>query len=229
MLPKLSIKNRRRSYVGFVLSCVNCIGLVENEGCDAILGMLWIGLDWRFLKVARWNIPAFQIVTPGSRIPEWFSNQSVGDSLIVELPPCTTSIWIAFCAVFEEGAPVDHPNIPRYLSDTFQIECRLGEGFPVYSTPIVRGHLVSPHLWVSCVYHSLVDKECSQMKISFRTFYDVHSDTIYCSGIKKCGFRLVRKQDVEELNQIMMMNHSINISTKATSPPNSADASASSH
>ncbi|XP_008237534.1 PREDICTED: TMV resistance protein N-like [Prunus mume] len=50
MLPKLSIKNRRRSYVGFVLSCVNCIGLVENEGCDAILGMLWIGLDGRFLQ-----------------------------------------------------------------------------------------------------------------------------------------------------------------------------------
>ncbi|VVA33496.1 Hypothetical predicted protein, partial [Prunus dulcis] len=50
MLPKLSIKNRRRSYVGFVLSCVNCIGLVENEGCDAILGMLWIGLDWGFLQ-----------------------------------------------------------------------------------------------------------------------------------------------------------------------------------
>ncbi|VVA38226.1 PREDICTED: TMV resistance [Prunus dulcis] len=231
MLPKLSIKNRRRSYVGFVLSCVNCIGLVENEGCDAILGMLWIGLDWGFLQVPRWNIPTFQIVIPGSRIPEWFNNQSVGDSLIVELPPCTMSIWIAFCAVFEEGAPVDHPNPPHDLSTYFRIECRPGEGGPVRCNPITKGHLLSPHLWVSCLYHYVVHKECNQMKISFRTFYDL-SDRIYCSGIRKCGFRLVHKQDVEELYQIMMMNHSIDISTKATSPHNShnsAGASGSSH
>ncbi|CAL8174183.1 unnamed protein product [Prunus armeniaca] len=232
-LPKLSIK-KGRCHVS--LSCVNCYGLVENDGCDdsinnhqvlslfAKLGMLWTALDWGFLQVPLLtspisNTPAFQIVTPGSRIPEWFNNQNVGDSLIVELPPCTTSIWFAFCAVFEEGAPVDHPN--------FQIECRLGEGAAVHSTPIDRGHLVSPHLWVSCVYHSVVDKECSQMKISFQSYYYEGWTPVYYSGIKKCGFRLVHKQDVEELNQIMMMNHSINISTKATSPHNSADASAS--
>ncbi|CAL9020721.1 unnamed protein product [Prunus brigantina] len=230
MLPKLSIKYGRR-YV--TLSCVNCFGLVENDGYDdsIILGiMLWIGLDWRFIQVPALICPLFefQIVTPGSRIPEWFNNQSVGDSLIVELHPCITSIWIAFCAVFEEGAPVNHSNPPHDLSSIFRIECRPGEGAPVQSIAIDRGHLVSPHLWVSCVYHYVVDKECSQMKISFHT-YDGLSDRIYCSGIKKCGFRLVHKQDVEELNQIMMMNHSINISTKATSPHNSADASASSH
>ncbi|ONI22191.1 hypothetical protein PRUPE_2G113100 [Prunus persica] len=205
------------------LRCVNCFGLVENEGCDEsiILGMLWIAMDWRFLQVPRWNIPAFQIVTPGSRIPEWFNNQSVGYSLIVELPSCTTSIWIAFCDVFEEGAPVDHPNPPQYLSTNSQIECRPREGACVRSNPITKGHLVSPHLWVSCVYHYVVDKECSQMKISFHSFSDAYPDRIYYSGIKKCGFRLVHKQDVEELNQIMMMNHSINIITKATSPHNS--------
>ncbi|XP_034197187.1 TMV resistance protein N-like [Prunus dulcis] len=229
-LPKLSIKEGR-SCVS--LSCLNCYGLVENDGCDdsIILGMLWIALGWRFLQVPRWNILAFQIVTPGSRIPEWFNNQSVGDSLIVELPPCTTWIWIAFCAVFEEGAPVDHPNPPDDLSPYFQIECRLGESASVFSRVMVKG-LVSPHLWVSCVYHYVVDKECSQMKISFHaSFDDLYPDVIYCSGIKKCGFRLMYKQDVE-LNQIMMMNHSINISTKATSPHNShnsADASGSSH
>ncbi|XP_020412923.1 TMV resistance protein N [Prunus persica] len=147
MLPKLSIKEGRR-YVK--LRCVNCFGLVENEGCDEsiILGMLWIAMDWRFLQVPRWNIPAFQIVTPGSRIPEWFNNQSVGYSLIVELPSCTTSIWIAFCDVFEEGAPVDHPNPPQYLSTNSQIECRPREGACVRSNPITKGHLVSPHLWL---------------------------------------------------------------------------------
>ncbi|XP_008237473.1 PREDICTED: TMV resistance protein N-like [Prunus mume] len=227
-LPKLSIKEGR-SFV--TLSCVNCYGLVENDGYDysIILGMLWTALDRGFLQVPLLtspisNTPAFQIVTPGSRIPEWFNNQSVGDSLIVELPPCTTSIWIALCAVFEEGAPVD------YRSTNFGIEYRLGEGAPVNGTAIIKGHLVSPHLWVSCVYHFVVDKECSQMKVSFQTFHYVHDmsrEKIYRSGIKKCGLRLMHKQDVEVLDQIMMMNYSINISTKATSPHNSADASAS--
>ncbi|XP_021824104.1 TMV resistance protein N-like isoform X2 [Prunus avium] len=135
MLPKLSIKNGR-SYV--TLRCVNCTGLVENDGCDDY---------WRFVQVPTliWPPSNFRILTPGSRIPEWFNNQSVGDSLIVELPPCTTSIWIAFCAVFEE-APVDHPNPPPYLSRSFQIECRL-EGHPVHRQAIDTGHLVSPHLW----------------------------------------------------------------------------------
>ncbi|ONH90280.1 hypothetical protein PRUPE_8G044400 [Prunus persica] len=233
-LPNLSIKGGR----GFVsLSCVNCSGLVENDGYDdsIILGMLWTALDWGLLQVRPSPIPttsAFQIVTPGSRIPEWFNNQTVGDSLIVELPPCTTSIWIAFCAVFEEGAPVDHPNPPHDLSTYFRIECRPGEGRPVHSFGINKGHLVSPHLWVSCVYHFVVDKECSQMKISFHKFSEDGINRIYWSGIKKCGFRLVHKQDGKKLNQIMMMNHSINISTKATSPHNShnsVDASGSSH
>ncbi|KAI5312881.1 hypothetical protein L3X38_042055 [Prunus dulcis] len=149
-LPKLSIKEGR-SWVS--LSCLNCYGLVENEGCDdsIILGMLWIALGWRFLQVPGWNIPTFQIVIPGSRIPEWFNNQSVGDSLIVELPPCTTSIWIAFCAVFEKGAPLDHPNPPHDLSTYFRIECRLGEGASVLSKVIDKG-LVSPHLWVRMTF-----------------------------------------------------------------------------
>ncbi|XP_008237445.1 PREDICTED: TMV resistance protein N-like [Prunus mume] len=226
-LPKLRIK-KGRSRVLF--SCLNCSGLVENDGCDdsIILGMLWTALDWGFLQVPLLTPPIsdqpdFEIVTPGSRIPEWFNNQSVGDSLIVELPPCTTSISIVFCAVFEE-----HPNPPNDLCTQFNIDCRPGEGALVRSNAITS-HLVSPHLWVSCVYHYVVDKECSQMKISFHTSYAVYPDRIYWSGIKKCGFRLVHKQDVEELNQIMMMNHSINISTKATSPHNSADASGSSH
>ncbi|VVA37977.1 PREDICTED: TMV resistance, partial [Prunus dulcis] len=48
-LPKLSIKEGR-SCVS--LSCLNCYGLVENDGCDdsIILGMLWIALGWRFLQ-----------------------------------------------------------------------------------------------------------------------------------------------------------------------------------
>ncbi|CAL9020489.1 unnamed protein product [Prunus brigantina] len=219
ILPKLSIKNGSRF---FMLGCVNSFALVENslDWNSIILGML--ANTRAFLQVPTLTspMPNFQFVIPGRRIPEWFNKQSVGDSLIVELPPCTTPIWIAFCVVIED----DHPNPPHDLYTIFRIECTHG-----YGVTFAKGHLVSPHLWVSCVYYYISDEECSQMKISFQSYYSNGAEPAYCSGIKECGFRLVHKQDVEEFNQIMIMNHSINISTKATSPHNSAYASASSH
>ncbi|KAI5312510.1 hypothetical protein L3X38_041683 [Prunus dulcis] len=211
---------------------IGCLPKHLNESCDdnVILGMLWIALDWRFLQVPALTgpLPRVNIVTPGRRIPEWFNNQSVGDSLIVELPSCTTWTWIALCAVFED----DHPNPPHEPSTNFHIECHSGKDILVRSSLMEGGHLVSPHLWVACVSPYVFNEECNQMKISFRTFYDNTSRAsgkTYCSGIKKCGFRLVHEQDLEELKQIVMMNHSINISTKAISSHNSADARASSH
>ncbi|XP_008237535.2 PREDICTED: TMV resistance protein N-like [Prunus mume] len=228
MLPKLSIRNGR-SRVG--LSCLNCSGLVEDEGLDGsiILGMLLIARDWRFFQVSKmiWPSPVFQIVTPGSRIPDWIDSQSVGDSLILEVPPCTRPIWIAFCAVFEEGALVDYPNPPHRLEAEITIECIGFFGNP--KIRVQRCHLLSPHLWTSCLpFYGIRDQV-----ISFRIFYNYwnyvtgKTGRIYWSGIKKCGFRLVRDEDLEEFNQIVKMCHFTDIiSTKAATPHNSVDASA---
>ncbi|BFG40925.1 hypothetical protein CerSpe_271990 [Prunus speciosa] len=51
MLPKFGNKNGGKHF--FNLSCVNCFGLVENEGCNdsQLLGMLRIAMDWRVLQV----------------------------------------------------------------------------------------------------------------------------------------------------------------------------------
>ncbi|KAH9782909.1 Disease resistance-like protein DSC1 [Citrus sinensis] len=45
-----------------------------------------------------------QIVLPGSEIPDWFSNQSSGSSIRIQLPPhsfCRNLIGFAFCAVLD--------------------------------------------------------------------------------------------------------------------------------
>ncbi|KDO36493.1 hypothetical protein CISIN_1g046284mg, partial [Citrus sinensis] len=45
-----------------------------------------------------------QIVLPGSKIPDWFSNQSSGSSIRIQLPPhsfCRNLIGFAFCAVLD--------------------------------------------------------------------------------------------------------------------------------
>ncbi|KAL9436805.1 hypothetical protein AB3S75_022783 [Citrus x aurantiifolia] len=54
------------------------------------------------------------IVLPGSEIPDWFSNQSSGSSICIQLPPhsfCRNLIGFAFCAV---------PDLKQVYSDCFR-------------------------------------------------------------------------------------------------------------
>ncbi|KAI5312276.1 hypothetical protein L3X38_041449 [Prunus dulcis] len=158
MLPHLSsncsLVDNKIGYRKF--KCANCFVLVDNEGCDSIiLKMLQRYLQLQTLVFPRIYLDRFEILTPGRKIPEWFSNQSSGDSLTVELP-----------------------------LDSFV-----------------------PH------------KECGHIT-NYRFRGMMPGDKKSC--VKKCGFRSVHEQDVEQLNQIMM-NKSI-IKSSTTYPTNSADA-----
>ncbi|KAI5312277.1 hypothetical protein L3X38_041450 [Prunus dulcis] len=101
--------------------CDNCFVLVDNEGCDSIILkmlqrylQLQPQLQTRLQPQLHTRVQVLQISIPGRKIPEWFSNQSSGDSLTMELP--TTWMGIALCAVFE---------VQAHLSDFqyFQISC----------------------------------------------------------------------------------------------------------
>ncbi|BFG40817.1 hypothetical protein CerSpe_270910 [Prunus speciosa] len=240
MLPHLSSLvdiNRVMHFARF--DCANCFVLVDNEGCDSIIlkmlqrylqPQLQIQLQLQIklqLQLKR-PIPRpyvqyeFEIVTPGREIPEWFSNQSLGDSLTVELPldSCTTWIGIALCAVFEVQA---HLSEFHY----FRIRCSL-QGSSSRSFKIGDAVSDQAHLWVIYVSRKQLQKICGQIEVLFST-YDYHQDGIISgfqeksyASVKKCGFRLVHEQDVEQLNQIMM-NQSI-IKSTTTCPTNSADA-----
>ncbi|ONH90044.1 hypothetical protein PRUPE_8G032100 [Prunus persica] len=194
MLPHLSsncsLVDNKIGYRKF--NCANCFVLFDNEGYDSII-----------LKMLQ-------------RYLQWFSNQSLGHSLTVELP--TTWMGIALCAVFEVQAD---------LSDFhyFQISCFAQGLLPhgVFSKYFKIGDVVSDHLWVIYVSRKEFEKICGQIKVLFTTYYSqdiMWGDKKSC--VKKCGFRLVHEQDVEQLNQIMM-NKSI-IKSTTTCPTKSADA-----
>ncbi|VVA35210.1 Hypothetical predicted protein [Prunus dulcis] len=207
MLPHLSSNCSLVDSIYYMrFQCDNCFVLVDNEGCDSIiLKMLHRCLQLQTLVL--------QISIPGRKIPEWFSDQSSGDSLTVELP--TTWMGIALCAVFE---------VQAHLSD-FEIICSGQELRPhgVFSKYFEVSDVVSDHLWVIYVSRKQVEKICGQIKVLFRTYYSqdmMRGDKKSC--VKKCGFRLVHEQDVEQLNQIMM-NKSI-IKSSTTYPTNSVDA-----
>ncbi|CAL9020282.1 unnamed protein product [Prunus brigantina] len=223
MLPHLSSNcslvdiNKGRHFGSF--DCGNCFVLVDNEGCHSIILKIML----QKLQVIPRPPYKFEIVTPGGKIPELFSNQSLGDSLTVELPldSCATWMGIALCAVFEVQADLSDFH---YL----EISCSAQELLPhgVFSKYFNKGDVVSDHLWVIYVPRKQFEKICVQIKVLFTTYYFKETwnnwEAKRKSSVKKCGFRLVHEQDVEQLNQIMM-NKSI-IKSTTTWPTKSADA-----
>ncbi|KDO40698.1 hypothetical protein CISIN_1g0007802mg [Citrus sinensis] len=66
------------------------------------------------------------IVLPGSEIPDWFSNQSSGSSICIQLPPhssCRNLIGFAFCAVLD-SKKVDSDCF-RYFYVSFQFDLEI--------------------------------------------------------------------------------------------------------
>ncbi|BFG40807.1 hypothetical protein CerSpe_270810 [Prunus speciosa] len=209
-------------------NCTNCFVLVDNEGSDSIiLKMLQRYLQIQHLLQLEFQLQRevisrsyFTIVTPGRKIPEWFSNQSAKDSLTVELPldSCTTWIGVALCAVFEVQAHLSefqrlkiicHPLPQRML--TPELCPRQGMPLPGLFTEYFEiGDVVSDHLWVIYVSRKQFRKICGRIKFLFITNYSQDRMWAFCRSVKKCGFRLVHEQDVEQLNQIMMNKSIIN-------------------
>ncbi|CAL2276288.1 unnamed protein product [Prunus armeniaca] len=220
MLPHLSSNCSLKNRIHF--NCANCFVLVDNEGCDSIiLKMLQRYLQPRVLRFIR-PLYGFTILTPGRKIPEWFSNQSLGDSLTVELP--TKWMGIAFCVVFEVQANLSDVHYVRISCSPQGMRTH-----GVFPKEFTIFDVVSDHLWVIYVSRIQSEKICGQIKFLFTTYYS-HQDIMLehkKSCVKKCGFRLVHEQDVEQLNQIMM-NKSI-IKSTTTCPTKSADAQGQQH
>ncbi|KAI5311985.1 hypothetical protein L3X38_041158 [Prunus dulcis] len=181
----------------FRFSCFNCFRLVEEEG--------WIN-NRIFAMIMRFSaeVPHDRIIWPGSEIPDWFHNQSVGDSIIVELPlpPQTSSDWvgIALCVVFE-----DSEHLKRLGYILFQILCP----WERYVVNFAVGDLRSQHLLVFYLprnYRRLRNAS-SSYQLSFEGFYlskEYLGKKLKTSSIiKKCGARLVYKRDLEEFSRIL--------------------------
>ncbi|KAL6269489.1 hypothetical protein ACE6H2_026400 [Prunus campanulata] len=222
MLPHLTLVAINKGVHYHRFNCANCSLVVDNEGSDGII----LKMLQRYLQLQLIPRPdfkyQFEIVTPGREIPGWFSNQSLGDSLTVEPPldSCTTWIGIALCAVFE---------VQAHLSEFhhFRIRCSPQGMRPpgVFAEYFKIGDVVSDHLWVIYVSRKQFEKIRGQIKVLFTTYYSQDRMWGYkksCASVKKCGFRLVHEQDVEQLNQIMM-NKTI-IKSTTTCPTISADA-----
>ncbi|KAM2397325.1 hypothetical protein EV1_033739 [Malus domestica] len=194
----------------FWLTSVNCFSLAGNQGCNATL---YSALK-RFLQELPHFLQIFNILIPGSEIPDWFNNQSVGDSVIEKLPPLSCNskeMGFALCALFVAGQNISASTsgLDSLLSGTHGIFCRYSFGsnntFPDSGRTIASslGEAASDHLWLVGLSRKFLlevtsrrEKLCDQIQFRFETVNDFGSKT--CLKVKKCGVCPVYEQDTEE-------------------------------
>ncbi|PRQ55268.1 hypothetical protein RchiOBHm_Chr1g0322701 [Rosa chinensis] len=152
----------------------------------------------------------FQIVIPGSNIPEWFSHRSVGCSLSVYLPAHWNNsrlMGFALCAIFVLHK---HHLVDKLCRDEFKnfnathhLVCCLkldGRKLEVYGKqPAFRFseefcQVKSDHLWLFYVSRDKYfgpewwHNSCSQLEFLFKT----RGPSL---KVKECGVRLIYEQD----------------------------------
>ncbi|KAM1118196.1 hypothetical protein FF1_042454 [Malus domestica] len=189
----------------------NCFSLGGNQGCNAIM--------YSMLKTFKKELPqCWHIVIPGSEIPEWFNNQSMGDSVIEKLPSHSSNskaVGFAFCALFVGSQNISAPNrgVKWLRHHRHQITCLInfGSNTPKYPfSYLLTEEVASDHLWLA--FLSINETQHGKEKCWDQIRYRFTSETGL--KVKKCGVRTVYEQDTEEeLNRMMKQysNRSISL------------------
>jgi len=174
----------------------NCPKLGERECCYS-MAFSWMK---QFIMANPQSFKDIQIVIPGSEIPSWINNQSMGDSIQIDKSPIMhdNNIVGILCCVLFTMAP--------YQGDSW-MRLRLKSDYNVreMSFPVILDEdLVttkSSHLWI--IYFPR--ESCHEFgKISFECFG---------MEVKSCGYRWVCKQDLQEFN-LTIMNHEASLPQK---------------
>ncbi|XP_048436763.1 TMV resistance protein N-like [Pyrus x bretschneideri] len=89
------LSSRFTNLYDFDFTCMNCIALVQDEGwINTILSRIPRFATHHAVPQPHPSRVAPKVVWPGSEIPKWFSNQSVGNSVNMKLPPPSCTDWL---------------------------------------------------------------------------------------------------------------------------------------
>ena len=153
----------------------------------------------------------FDLVVPGRKFPKWFSYQSAGASVTVQVPPnFENCLAIGLCAAFEHlpsgrlfrrGRHMLVCSIKFYPKDGLNRSIALKEciSFPL---PQKIDQFIPSHVWLIYLrreyflkfkprWHEILENKFD-LKIDFKT---------EGTGlkVKKCGVHFVLKQDIDDL------------------------------
>ncbi|KAG8479663.1 hypothetical protein CXB51_029408 [Gossypium anomalum] len=201
------------------VNAINCFKLSENINALTLLE--------KHLKAFANSRETFNILMPGSEIPEWFSQQKSDPSIKIPLPTNlrTHSQWIgvAYCCIFVNN---DVSSYGEYISAKAFIYCRNSEQVSIngpqqidwkswsvgrgFTKPIMKDHLFLRY-WPRRLYpFSLEDKcgDCETNNLWTTVCLDKKCDELEVSFIessvkvKKCGVRIVYEKDLEEIKEL---------------------------
>ena len=142
---------------------------------------------------------------PGSEISKWFTHQSVGDTVSAQVTHQNENKWIriAVCVV-----PMACPNFEGFLICKILSNEHYVSGFCVDFCPR-SVKIKSNHLWMyylpfqvlsenqRAVLGQIDENGFIQMGVRFQW------DFKYSLEINNCGFRVVYKQDMEDIREML--------------------------
>ncbi|KAG4123186.1 hypothetical protein ERO13_D11G312326v2 [Gossypium hirsutum] len=202
---------------------INCFKLAENMNALIVLK--------KQLKAFANSRKNFDIIMPGSEIPEWFSQQKSDSSINIPLPINLQKdiqwIGVACCCIFvSNDASRDDKNISCvayiYCRNSEQASCNgsifRGRNYRRIDwrgwglrEPIMKDHLFLRY-WSRELYSSLEDKydDCETTNLWTTHCLDKKCDELkvsflgYSVKVKKCGFRIVYEKDLEEIKELQL-------------------------
>nr|POE98730.1 hypothetical protein CFP56_70263 [Quercus suber] len=198
------------------LYLLNCNKLADNQDfIDIFLAVIrkyhqGLSRHGRFDNQAyNWR---YDMVITGSVIPKWFIHQSIGVEVTIKEPfshLCDDWMGIAICVVFD--------SLPESLPKT--ISCQVIANGKVMSSTICyhysRVGLYSDHIWLCYLLPQYFNKEdiklLNQCEANELSQIDIKIETPGSIGEKKCGFRMLYKKDIEELNRTMAQSSNTDI------------------
>ncbi|KAK4594871.1 hypothetical protein RGQ29_018557 [Quercus rubra] len=189
---------------GRQLYLTNCSKLAENQGFIDNELLFFAAI----ISSLRCPDPLidYESVIPGSEIPKWFTHQSIGDEVSIQVPNsllCNEWIGIAVCAVFCFRRH-------RLMFEKGLLVCSFivnGERMPRLRS-MAKSVPLSDHTWL-LYFHPrdfTMDSlyECDANGFS-QIGIKITTSRWSCRlpsplMVKKCGFRMVYKKDIEDLN-----------------------------
>jgi hypothetical protein len=203
----------------------NCPELGEREHCSSMT-FSWMIQFVQANQESSACFPWIDIVIPGSEIPRWFNNQSVGNSISIDLSPIVHDnnfIGLACCVVF--SVTFDDPTMT-----TNECGPEAWLGFECGNTSWVFAHcpvifdrdlitVESNHTWLIYFPREPLFDFLSSMNMTFRDLDHIIMVTPVEDGesfhveVKKCGYRCVFKQDLQQFN-LTTMHHRNSLAQK---------------
>ncbi|XP_029125877.1 TMV resistance protein N isoform X2 [Cajanus cajan] len=190
----------------------NCPNLSEMGHCYHMVFSWMIQIFKAFLQSSL-SLQRLRIVIPGTEIPRWFSKQNVGRSISMELSPVMEDpnwMGVACCSLL-----VAHDD-PTNLNDNFHsIDYKfenINWMLPIFlNNDLVMGEM--DHLFMIFVSREIIscdrcrheDKMNYIDKMVFKTTIFGHPKGLHLV-VKNCGYRLVFKEDLQQLNLNMMFS-----------------------